>query len=215
MKKKTIRRSLSLLCSLALIFSISCAAGATDRYGDTQKTEMYEAYLEIIEVKSAQYDIGFIPVPFDRFNLDESQLKSFEDMWDCLGALQLEASQVQTDVLPSTLERASGQSVSKSIKVTVGGVQLTMWVSGTFYTKLDTSRGVQIFDSTTAKPTAEVAMPKGYKWTETANNSGVSSANKQQYVASMQGKITGIGTGTFTGINVTATFYCSDTGVVS
>lgn len=215
-KRRILRRLLSSICALVLLLGIPCVVGAVDRHDDMQKTAVYEAYLDIIAVKSKQYDIGFIPLSFDRFNLDEGQLKRFEDMWDCIGALQAEMRQERAGRLPyidDTL-KWDGQTKGRALRTDAGAVRSVIRVSGSFYTELDSDRAVQVFSAATPRPTAKIVMPKGYKWIETANSSGVSSENGQQYIVVIQGDITGIGIGTFTGVDISEVFFCNDYGLV-
>lgn len=211
------KKLITLLLSLTLCLGImgSSAMAISDSNDNVAtKQSLYENYLSVIEEKSAVCGVGCIPVSFEEFSMESMEdVQHFSALYDTVNAWQEEMEPLPEDLsanLPNENEITPRLLVFHKRTASASGISFNVDVIGTFSTKLDSSRGVQVFSSGSIR----ISLKHPNVFTTTASRNGISSSDPQVYNVAMQGNLKYNGE-TFTGVTVTDTFYCSDTGVVS
>lgn len=211
--KKISALVLSLVLCLGIMGSPAMAA-PEDESIPTTKQALYESYLSVIEEKSAVCGVGCIPVSFEEFSMKSLEdVQQFAALYDAINVWQENMGPLSDDfsaIHPIENEITPRLTVLHKRTATTGSISFNVDVIGTFSTKLNSGLGVQVFSSGSIR----ISLKHPNTFTTTANRNGISSSDPQVYNVSMQGNLKYDGQ-TFTGVTVTDTFYCSDTGVVS
>lgn len=224
--KKNIQKAIIFVLCLSMVCVLPALAAEPD---DTlSKEELYEMYMTIIEERNELSRIKCEPSSFEDFEMSSAKdIEKFAAVFDSLieydRSIPDELKELQKEWLTKSTEpqfsqadlNERGKTKNKFVNVHVAERPYSIRVAANLSTMLH--GGVQVFNPQACSVSFAYAMAmSSNKWTTTANGSHVDDNNPQRYIAYADGKLyLEEFHSTFSNLQVTAYYYCSDTGVIS